>query len=109
MMDELMGSIRIPRWDHFHCRCIARHNFYQCEAARHLFCCGSLVCGLTVRWPWLGRPGLDDAARLIPQLSIFMSAGFYLTFSALLFIVWALAFFLFDRLTFWLIRPGQMT
>ncbi|MEL6299625.1 MAG: hypothetical protein AAFQ45_13755 [Pseudomonadota bacterium] len=52
---------------------------------------------------------LDDVMAAIPELSIFMSAGFYLTFSLLLFSIWAVAFFFFDRLTYWRIRPGQMT
>jgi hypothetical protein len=56
---------------------------------------------------WLGI--LDDVLSAIPKFSIFMSAGFYFTFSAILFVVWALAFFVFDRLTYWRVRPGQMT
>jgi hypothetical protein len=34
--------------------------------------------------------------------------GFYLLFSASLLAVWLLAFFVFDRLTIWRVRPGQM-
>ena len=62
---------------------------------------------LFVALGWLGL--LDDVANAIPQLSIFMSFGFYLTFSLALFVIWALAFFVFDRLTYWRVSPGQMT
>ena len=34
--------------------------------------------------------------------------GFYLLFSTALLAVWLLAFFVFDRLTVWRVRPGQM-
>jgi hypothetical protein len=43
------------------------------------------------------------------QLDIFMNMGFYAFFSALIFIVWALNFFLFDRMTYWKLTPGQLT
>jgi hypothetical protein len=65
------------------------------------------IAFIVVLFGWLGW--LDDIARAIPQLSIFLSAGFYMTFSTALFIIWALAFFVFDRMTYWRIRPGQMT
>ena len=62
-----------------------------------------LVAGLG----WFGV--LDDLFAAIPHLSIFLSAGFYLIFSTALLIIWALAFFVFDRVTYWRVRPGQMT
>ena len=34
--------------------------------------------------------------------------GFYLLFSTTLLAVWLLSFFVFDRLTIWRVRPGQM-
>ena len=34
--------------------------------------------------------------------------GFYLLFSTALLVVWLLAFLVFDRLTVWRVRPGQM-
>ena len=38
-----------------------------------------------------------------------MNTGFYLVFSTGLLIIWLMMFFVFDRLTYWRIRPGQMT
>ena len=46
---------------------------------------------------------------LIPYLSVHMNTGFYLVFSTGLPIIWLMMFFVFDRLTYWRIRPGQMT
>lgn len=56
---------------------------------------------------WIGW--WDDIARLIPHLWVHMNTGFYLVFSTALLIIWLLMFFIFDRLTYWRIRPGQMT
>ena len=55
---------------------------------------------------WLGW--WDRIASLIPYLSVHMNTGFYLVFSSGLMIIWLMMFFLFDRLTYWRIRPGQM-
>jgi hypothetical protein len=38
-----------------------------------------------------------------------MNTGFYLVSSTGLLIIWVMMFFVFDRLTYWRIRPGQMT
>lgn len=62
---------------------------------------------LTVLFAWLGW--WDNIFALIPHLSVHMNMGFYLVFSSLLLIIWLLTFFVFDRLTYWRIRPGQMT
>ena len=51
----------------------------------------------------------DEIAKLIPYLSVHMNTGFYVVFSTALVIIWALMFFVFDRLTYWRIRPAQMT
>lgn len=61
----------------------------------------------TVLLAWLGW--WDDIVRMIPYLWVHMNTGFYLVFSTGLLIVWSLMFFVFDRLTYWRIRPGQMT
>ncbi len=61
---------------------------------------------ITVLLAWLGW--WDSIAKLIPYLSVHMNTGFYLVFSGGLLIIWLMMFFLFDRLTFWRIRPGQM-
>ena len=64
----------------------------------------AIVC---VTLAWLGL--WDDVVDLIPILGIHMNLGFFVTFSTVLFVIWALAFFVFDRVTFWRVRPGQMT
>ena len=61
----------------------------------------------TVLISWLGW--WDEIARLIPYLSVHMNTGFYLVFSTALLIIWLAMFFVFDRLTYWRVRPGQMT
>ena len=59
-----------------------------------------------VLFAWLGW--WDNILRFIPQLSARANVGFYLVFSTTLLAVWLLAFFVFDRLTIWRVRPGQM-
>ena len=51
----------------------------------------------------------DEILSWIPYLSIHMNMGFYVFFSLAVFIMWFMAFFVFDRLKFWRVRPGQMT
>jgi hypothetical protein len=65
------------------------------------------VMFFTVLFAWLGW--WDDILALLPYLAIYMNLGFYVFFSTAVFIVWALAFFVFDRMNFWRVRPGQMT
>jgi hypothetical protein len=60
-----------------------------------------------VLFGWLGW--LDAILAWIPYLSVYMDLGFYLTFSTLLLAIWLLRFFVFDRLTYWRVRPGQLT
>ncbi len=43
------------------------------------------------------------------QLDIYMNMGFYVFFSALIFLVWAANFFVFDRMSYWKLTPGQLT
>jgi hypothetical protein len=62
---------------------------------------------IAVLLAWFGW--WDDIAKLIPYLSVHMNTGFYLVFSTGLLIIWLMMFFVFDRLTYWRIRPGQMT
>jgi hypothetical protein len=45
----------------------------------------------------------------ILRLNIHMNAGFYFFFSTALFLVWAVAFFVYDRLSFWEVKPGEIT
>src|SRR5262249_34147532 len=46
---------------------------------------------------------------LLPALSVHMNLGFYLFFSTLIFLVWFLSVFVYDRLSYWTVRPGQIT
>lgn len=62
---------------------------------------------IAVLLAWFGW--WDDILGAIPHLSVHMNMGFYLVFSTALLIIWLLSFFVFDRLTYWRIRPGQMT
>jgi hypothetical protein len=67
-----------------------------------------LSVGFTsVSLAWFGW--WDDIARMIPYLWVHMNTGFYLVFSTGLLIIWLMMFFVFDRLTYWRVRPGQMT
>jgi len=45
----------------------------------------------------------------LPYLSIHMNFGFYMVFSSAIFITWVLIIFGYDRLTYWRVRPGQIT
>lgn len=65
------------------------------------------VAFITVLLAWLGW--WDDIVLMIPYLWVHMNTGFYLVFSTGLLIIWSLMFFVFDRLTFWRVRPGQLT
>lgn len=61
---------------------------------------------MTLLFAWLGW--WDEILGVVPHLSVHMNMGFYLVFSTALMIVWLLAFFVFDRMVFYRIRPGQM-
>lgn len=56
---------------------------------------------------WLGW--WDNILTAVPELSIQMNVGFYLVFSTVLLAMWLLMFFVFDRLVYWRVRPGQLT
>lgn len=51
----------------------------------------------------------DRVLGWIGELNIFLNQGAYFWFSTLLFITWALATYVFDRFTYWVIKPGQIT
>lgn len=65
------------------------------------------VAFVSVLIAWLGW--WDDIASVIPQLSVHLNLGFYLIFSSVLFTIWLATFLIFDRLEYWVVRPGQMT
>lgn len=69
------------------------------------FILGILLVGVTFAlFGWW-----DTILEIIPQMSIHMNMGFYLFFSTALLIIWLLQFFVFDRMTYWRIQPGQLT
>jgi len=51
----------------------------------------------------------DQIVKVIPSLGVHMNTEFYLVFSTGLLAVWLVMFFVFDRLSYWRVRPGQMT
>ena len=55
---------------------------------------------------WLGW--WDAIFTFIPHLAARANMGFYLVFSTALLIVWLAAFFVFDRLVYWRVSPGQL-
>jgi len=66
-----------------------------------------LILLFTVLFAWMGV--WDDIMNALGRLSIHLNLGFYLFFSTALFIVWLLTFFLYDRLSYWRVTPGQIT
>jgi hypothetical protein len=62
---------------------------------------------LTVVFAYLGW--WDQILTLAPNLSVHINLGFYLLFSTLMFLFWAGSFFIYDRMSFWVVRPGQIT
>jgi hypothetical protein len=51
----------------------------------------------------------DELAKIMPYLSVRVNTGFYMVFSTGLLLLWLAMFFIFDRMTYWRIRPGQLT
>jgi hypothetical protein len=49
----------------------------------------------------------DNIFDAISKLAIFMNLGFYVFFSSAIFIMWLLALLVFDRLDYWVFKPGQ--
>ena len=50
----------------------------------------------------------DEILSVIPNLSAHANMGFYLVFASALLLIWLLGMFVFDRLTYWRVRPGQL-
>ncbi|HUY35476.1 MAG TPA: hypothetical protein VMV69_22225 [Pirellulales bacterium] len=66
-----------------------------------------LILVMTVTFAWLGI--WADVLATFGRISIHMNMGFYMFFSSLLFILWAVVVFFFDRMHYWKFRPGQLT
>lgn len=66
-----------------------------------------LILFFTVLFAYLGWwEYILDRFRV---LSIHMNAGFYFFFSGVLLVLWSLSTFLYDHMSFWRVRPGQIT
>ena len=50
----------------------------------------------------------ENILHALSYLAMYMNLGFYVFFSTAIFIIWALAVFVFDRLESWTFRPGQV-
>ncbi|MER3417215.1 MAG: hypothetical protein C4297_13550 [Gemmataceae bacterium] len=62
---------------------------------------------LTVLFAWLGW--WEQIFEWFGRLSLHMNAGFYLFFSTVLFVLWLLTTFVYDRMHYWRITPGEIT
>lgn len=65
------------------------------------------VLFLTVLFAYLGW--WDVIISLLPKLSVFMNLGFYVFFATVVFLIWMFTFFVYDRMTYWRVTPGQVT
>ncbi len=62
---------------------------------------------LTVLFAYLGW--WDDILGFFGNLRIHLNLGAYFWFSTLMLILWVLTVFVFDRMSYWRVRPGQVT
>lgn len=62
---------------------------------------GALLLAYLGKW--------EDVLNAMGRVSIYMNMGFYVFFSTLVFIVWAFSVFVYDRLSYWRVTPGQLT
>jgi hypothetical protein len=51
----------------------------------------------------------DNVLGWVGDLNVYLNQGAYFWFSTLLFVAWALATFVFDRMNYWEVKPGQIT
>jgi len=51
----------------------------------------------------------DPILSFFGNLNIYMNSGAYFWFSSLMFLAWFFSVFIFDRMSFWKIKPGQIT
>jgi hypothetical protein len=62
---------------------------------------------IVVSISWLGW--WDNILRALGELRVHMNMGFYMFLSTGLFIAWAFVFFVYDRMSYWRVTPGQIT
>jgi hypothetical protein len=51
----------------------------------------------------------DDILFVLPEVRIYMNMSFYMFIASAFLIIWLLSFFVFDRMVYWRIEPGQIT
>jgi len=51
----------------------------------------------------------EEVLNWLGRVAIYMNMGFYMFFSSLVFFVWAFSVFVYDRLSYWRVTPGQLT
>jgi hypothetical protein len=51
----------------------------------------------------------DDALAWLGNLTVYLNQGAYFWLSTLMLIAWALSVFIFDRVSYWVVKPGQIT
>lgn len=51
----------------------------------------------------------DDVFGFFGNLNVYLNQGAYFWFSTLVFIVWAVSTFVTDRMSYWVVKPGQVT
>jgi hypothetical protein len=51
----------------------------------------------------------DTILRWFGDLTVYMDSGFYTFFATALFLFWLLTVFVLDHISFWRVRPGQIT
>jgi len=66
----------------------------------------AVLLAVTFLFAYLGW--WEDIFRAFSRLAMFMNLGFYVFFSTAVFIMWVLGVFVFDRLDYWIFRPGQV-
>jgi hypothetical protein len=66
-----------------------------------------VVCFLVLLFAYFGW--WHDIFRWFGGRPVYMDLGFYVFFSTALLILWLLTVFVFDHLSFWRVRPGQVT
>jgi len=69
-----------------------------------------VIMGMALVTVMLAYFGLwDNIFRFFGALHIYLNEGAYFWFSTVVFLVWAFATFVFDRMSYWQVTPGQMT
>lgn len=53
--------------------------------------------------------GWESILSALGKLRVHMNMGFYVFTSTVLFIIWAVVFFVYDRMNYWRVTPGQIT